>query len=352
MACAEGSVVVERPYATKKGAPWALARDCVYSGDAMKQFSTLLFEIYRRCRTIDSNEYQESVLQLGKSSISFDAALWASGVMTQQGPAIHALHLHQRPQAMIDDYMKIWKDDIILPKVLGSVGTTFAMSIADYQSPAAIEYLNTWDLGSVLSTIAVDPLTQLLTVISFYRSQANAPFTEDDRELKEFLMPHLVETWSSNRLANMLSLSETGQRVNYSSAAVDLSGILHASDDRFAKILREEWSDWRGPKVPERIARHLARNQGRAFVGQSIVVRSNPFKNLIVLRARPKATYDKLSVREQQISQLFATGQSQKEIARSLSISPATVNNHITAVYAKLGINDKAQLAYQVAQFE
>lgn len=158
----------------------------------MKQLSTLLLEIYRQCRTIDSNEYQESVLQLGKSAISFDAALWASGVMTQQGPAIHALHLHQRPPAMIDDYMKIWKDDIILPKVLGSVGTTFAISIADYQSPAAIEYLNTWDLGSVLSTIAVDPLTQLLTVISFYRSQANTPFTEDERQLKEFLMPHLV----------------------------------------------------------------------------------------------------------------------------------------------------------------
>ena len=318
----------------------------------MKQLSTLLLEIYRQCRTIDSNEYQESVLQLGKSAISFDAALWASGVMTQRGPAIHALHLHQRPQAMIDDYMKIWKDDIILPKVLGSVGTTFAISIADYQSPAAIEYLNTWDLGSVLSTIAVDPLTQLLTVISFYRSQANAAFTEDERQLKEFLMPHLVETWSNNRLAHMLSLSETGQRVNYSSAAVDMHSLLHASDDRFAKILREEWSDWRGPHLPEQLATHLAANQGRAFVGQSIMIRANPFKDLIVLCARPKATYDKLSVREQQISQLFATGQSQKEIARSLSISPATVNNHITAIYAKLGINDKAQLAYQVAQFE
>lgn len=150
----------------------------------------------------------------------------------------------------------------------------------------------------------------------------------------------------------MLSLSETGQRVSYSSAAVDMHSLLHASDDRFAKILREEWSDWRGPHLPERLATHLAVNQGRAFVGQSIVIRANPFKDLIVLRARPKATYDKLSIREQQISQLFATGQSQKEIAKSLSISPATVNNHITSVYAKLAINDKAQLAYQVAQFE
>ena len=334
-----------------RGGRKALALDRI-QGDTVKQLSTLLLEIYRQCRTIDSNEYQESVLQLGKSAISFDAALWASGVMTQQGPAIQSLHLHQRPQAMIDDYMKIWKDDIILPKALGSVGTTFSVSTADYQSAAALDYLKTWDLGSVLSTISVDPLTQLLTVISFYRSQANAAFTEDERQLKEFLMPHFVETWSNNRLAHMLSLSETGQRLNYSSAAVDAHGLLHASDDRFAKILRDEWTDWYGPSLPERLATHLTNNQGRAFIGQRIVIRSNPFKDLIVLRARPKATYDKLSVREQQISQLFTSGQSQKEIARSLSISPATVNNHITAIYAKLGINDKAQLAYQVAQFE
>ena len=71
----------------------------------MKQFSTLLLGMYRQCRTMDSNEYQESVLQLAKSAISFDAALWASGIMTELGPNMQHVHLHKRPPEMIDAYM-------------------------------------------------------------------------------------------------------------------------------------------------------------------------------------------------------------------------------------------------------
>ena len=225
-------------------------------------------------------------------------------------------------------------------------------SSTDYKDPAVVEYLKVWDLGQMLSTVTIDPLTQLLTVISFYRSQGKPLFAEAERQLKESLMPHMVETWSINRLTQMLSLSESGHRVNYASAAVDANGVLRAVDDRFATRLRDEWAEWRGPQLPEGLMMKLGSSDSRAFVGNSIVIRANTFKDLVLLRARPKTGYDTLSVREQQISQLFANGQSQKEIAKVLKISPATVNNHITAIYAKLGINDKAQLGYQVALFE
>ena len=318
----------------------------------MKQLSTLLLGMYRQCRTVESNEYQERVLQLTKSEISFDAALWASGIMTERGPHMQHVFLHKRPPEMIDAYMKIWQGDTILPKVLQSVGTTFMQSSTDYKDPAVVEYLKAWDLGQMLSTVTIDPLTQLLTVISFYRSQGKPSFAEEERQLKESLMPHLVETWSVNRLTHMLSLSESVHRLKYASAAVDASGVLRAVDDRFATILRDEWAEWQGPHLPEGLMMNLGSSIPRAFVGNSIVIRANTIKDLILLRTRPKTSYDTLSVREHQISQLFANGQSQKEIAKVLEISPATVNNHITAIYAKLGIHDKAQLGYQVALFE
>ena len=253
---------------------------------------------------------------------------------------------------MIDDYMKIWEQDAILQRLMLSVGNTCSMSSVDYDAPIFHKHLKKWDLGAILSTIVIDPFTQILSVISLYRSFSRSMFNDEERQLKQALMPHFVETWGNNRLTHMLSLSETGQRVSYSSAAVDRRGVLHASDNQFSKSVREEWSEWRGPSVPEELAKHLSDNSGKAFIGRSVVIRANAFKDLTVLRIRKKATYDKLSVRERQISQLFANGQSQKDIAKKLSISPATVNNHITTVYAKLGINDKAQLGYQVAQFE
>jgi DNA-binding NarL/FixJ family response regulator len=51
----------------------------------------------------------------------------------------------------------------------------------------------------------------------------------------------------------------------------------------------------------------------------------------------------KLSPRELQILELLAGGQSQKQIAAALVISPKTVGTHIQHVLAKLGVHSRAQ---------
>jgi ATP/maltotriose-dependent transcriptional regulator MalT len=49
-----------------------------------------------------------------------------------------------------------------------------------------------------------------------------------------------------------------------------------------------------------------------------------------------------LSARERQVLALVAKGASNREIARELFISEATVKTHLTHLYAKLGVNDRA----------
>jgi DNA-binding NarL/FixJ family response regulator len=51
----------------------------------------------------------------------------------------------------------------------------------------------------------------------------------------------------------------------------------------------------------------------------------------------------RLSPRELQILELLAGGQSQKQIAAELVISPKTVGTHIQHVLAKLGVHSRAQ---------
>ena len=52
-----------------------------------------------------------------------------------------------------------------------------------------------------------------------------------------------------------------------------------------------------------------------------------------------------LSNREQEVAEAYATGQSYKEIARTLGVSPTTVRTHLRTVYSKLGVTSKIQLA-------
>jgi DNA-binding CsgD family transcriptional regulator len=50
-----------------------------------------------------------------------------------------------------------------------------------------------------------------------------------------------------------------------------------------------------------------------------------------------------LTPRECEILQLIASGQSNKEMARALSISPNTVKTHIASVYDKLAVERRTQ---------
>ncbi len=57
----------------------------------------------------------------------------------------------------------------------------------------------------------------------------------------------------------------------------------------------------------------------------------------------PKEFYDGLTAREVEILKLLATGMANKQIAYKLKISEKTVRNHVSNMYEKLGIYDRAQ---------
>ena len=52
---------------------------------------------------------------------------------------------------------------------------------------------------------------------------------------------------------------------------------------------------------------------------------------------------DELTPREAEVLRLIAAGQSNREIARSLFVSEATVKTHINRIFAKTGSRDRAQ---------
>lgn len=54
---------------------------------------------------------------------------------------------------------------------------------------------------------------------------------------------------------------------------------------------------------------------------------------------------DRITAREREIAQLLSAGASNKEIARKLSVTERTVKAHLTAIFRKLGISGRLQLA-------
>jgi DNA-binding NarL/FixJ family response regulator len=76
-----------------------------------------------------------------------------------------------------------------------------------------------------------------------------------------------------------------------------------------------------------------------AAAGESVL--SPAVATRVVSRVRTAGS-DELSGRETDVLALVARGRSNREIARALFVSEATVKTHLGHVYVKLGVNDRA----------
>jgi DNA-binding NarL/FixJ family response regulator len=71
---------------------------------------------------------------------------------------------------------------------------------------------------------------------------------------------------------------------------------------------------------------------------------ANRVLDMVTGTSTPKEFYDGLTDREIEIMKLMAAGKANKHIAYSLKISEKTVRNHISHIYDKLQIYDRAQV--------
>ncbi|WP_344009354.1 response regulator transcription factor [Streptomyces thermospinosisporus] len=76
--------------------------------------------------------------------------------------------------------------------------------------------------------------------------------------------------------------------------------------------------------------------EGRTVLSPAVASR------LVSAVRAPAPANEPLSPREREVLALVAKGTSNREIARELFISEATVKTHLTHLYAKLGVNDRA----------
>ena len=93
--------------------------------------------------------------------------------------------------------------------------------------------------------------------------------------------------------------------------------------------------------------------QGQVLFGTAVADRIMRFFQSMSLQASQSATtepFPNITEREREVLELIAQGKNNSDIARILVISPKTVRNHITSIFSKLQVADRAEAIIQARE--
>ena len=324
----------------------------------MEAFSGLLFGLYRQAQTTPPTEFQTRALDAVREVLAFDSALWGTGVMAAKGAIVHSVCVYRQPPDMMENWECIKQHDTVSFEAFSRMGQTVNAALTtdpDWQArfhPDAMAHVKRYGMEHVLATIIADPVLKLFTAVSFYRANPAKPFTEAERLFKQNLMQHLIEVWNTNRFNFMHSPRKGGTRPDHAQAICDKKGVLYNASQNFADLMSIEWPDWRGPQLPGVLLDTLSGKGQRKYSGLGIVAAIKAFNDMLLLSVRRKSTVDQLSARELEVAIRFGQGVDFRKIADELNIAPATVRNHLQAIYATLGVNNKVEMARIVLEAE
>lgn len=305
--------------------------------------SQLLFALYQGSREQPMDTFQQWALNAVRAIVPFDAAAWISGTLAEGQHQFHSVKFIDVSPQVLTAYEQCEGRLEFTQQVFATPGRTLACATAGLAPPLAALCAQ-YRIAHILATVQYNPISRLSELISLYRSDAQQPFSEPERQLQQSLVPHLCETWRVNRMLHAWRLARPTLAQEMQAAVCDRHGVLQASSPRFVEHLLREWPAWRGPQLPPELQAQLRHGKGR-YVGARTTTHSTQADGWWLLHMRPRCAADQLTAREREIATHFAQGRSRKEIAKHLALSPSTVRNHLAATYQKLDISSKAQLA-------
>jgi DNA-binding CsgD family transcriptional regulator len=316
-----------------------------------KNLSEILIALHHGANVISPDKFREYALELVQTLIPFDSAVWGKHSRNGEKLVASEIYLHGNQTGLLQGLEKIRQlDTWLTEEQIVQPWITVNFNCSQPSRPINTELRRQFDvlgLMHCLCTTGYDPLTQSPHHIILSRKDLDRPYTEEERLLKQFLMPHLETACDHNYrlLPQTSSNNPLGAERRQSNALTNNQGILFATEPRFISLLQSEFPGWHGPLLPEPLLKTFIEENNDRYVGSTITLTASRRSSMWLLWARPKQPIDEFSTRTMKLAAYFAEGHNHKEIGQMMNISPATVRNHISIIYKKLQVSNKSQLA-------
>ncbi len=312
---------------------------------ALSRLGRLVMALHRLAASTTVGDFQRVAFQTLQAELPFDSGVWATGAMNP-GPAVHSFYAYNQPPEMLQAWQKLIDTDVILAETVKRPGITLRATADGPEGgpplpPMAREHMHRFGMEHLLATAYVDSELGLIEGFSLYRADPKARFTEPERLLAQHALPHLVETCRNSRLRLVHQEDPPTTPAGRALGICDQRGLLRTAGPNFAVMMRHEWPGWRGPQVPQQ----WLTGSRKTFIGRRITATLHALNDLWLVKLRHRSPLDSLTSREIEVARRFGLGLSYQDIATELHISPATVRNHLTNIYSKVGVANKVELA-------
>lgn len=329
----------------------------MFNDSRLRNANALTLQWHAGASTIGFEAFQAWALALLKPALRFDGAIW--GVFGDPDVAaprrINGAHLHRIPEAALDQLEHVRSDDFSDKR---TPARALAICLADpaWSQPAHEALREHGRRHGITNSLSIrfadgNPAGQQFLLLT-RKAQAHR-FSPDEAGNFELLAPHMMQAYATCRKL-FLESRQVGDRRSsgWAVAMIDRAGVIHDQHARFVPMLRREWSDWPGKRLPEPLLELTARRAGTRwrFIGEQVSADFEPVDDLYLVMVRPRHAIDVLTPREGEVAQRYAAGGNFREIAESLELAPATVRSHLRNVFGKLKIRNKSQLAVALRQ--
>ena len=301
--------------------------------------------LYRSTQHIDLAQFRYWTLKELQTLIDFDAAIWSTGHLSTRTFHTHTtLNLPSKfPDVLIQslpinpiskllfthvgepvDMTDVWDDDIF------------------FTSELYVHVFEPHKISRILSSVHIDKRSGIFTLLTIYRTDRKHKFSSNDKVLYQRALYHLLSAASQ---ACTLSLNSI-EKVKLSHTAIcDKHGIYHETEATFLDLIEDNFPHYSGQSLPFPIP-----EDNTKLIKSGLLISSKQLGDLYRITVRPTTQLDELTKRELQVVDGVTQGMSFKQIAKSLTLSPSTISNHLYRIYQKLNISNRSELADMIRQ--
>jgi DNA-binding CsgD family transcriptional regulator len=318
----------------------------------LTELSRCILEFHERAHGAGYREQQSMVMERLGRVVPFDAGMLGGGSIQDGIPVGHDVRLFSQPWEFIESWQRIKHQDPAAVEAMRKPGTTLNV---DTEGPfldgcdLARQHCREWKVAHLLCTALVSSGEGLYWVMAIHREDRERPFSESERRFVEALVPHVFASTRQARLGQLRRSAHVSVAHGHSAAIVSREGVVLEAEPGLVELLRTEWPKWSGPFLPADLWGKLTQSPQAQVRPGRLVVQGDESEGVHLVHARLSVPADELTAREIEVAEAFSLGETHRDIAERLAISPSTVRRHLANIYEKLGISSKVELDRMLA---